>query len=358
MGCLRDGFNRPIKYLRLSVTDRCNFRCFYCMPPEGVPCRDHADILTFEEASLVVKAAAELGLSKVRLTGGEPLIRAGIVDFVRMLARIPGIDDLALTTNGVLLEAKARDLKDAGLRRVNVSLDTLRPDRFHRITSVDAFAKVVAGIEAAHAVGLVPIKINIVAIRGVNDDELLDFAELTMKKEWNIRFIELMPLGRTGASQNGGYISVGEMKDIISRFGDLQPVPNHRRDNGQVEHAGDNGDSCSANGNGNEAGNLLDVEGPAKYYRFPGALGTIGFISPVSEHFCFNCNRLRLTADGRLRPCLLWDKEIDLRTPLRAGATLEDVKQLLTAGAFLKPEGHRLAEHVSPQGRTMSEIGG
>ncbi|MBI4320333.1 MAG: GTP 3',8-cyclase MoaA [Chloroflexi bacterium] len=348
---MRDGFNRPISYLRLSVTDRCNFRCFYCMPPEGVPWRQPAEILTYEEATLVVRAATELGVKKVRLTGGEPLVRSGIVEFVRMLAEIPGIDDLALTTNGLLLEAKAKALKEAGLRRVNVSLDTLRPDRFKSITGVDAFSKVVAGIDAAYAVGLTPVKVNVVAMRGVNDDELLDFAALTMEKEWNIRFIELMPLGQTDAGKNGAYLSVSEMRDIISRLGALEPAPPRGHGNGAY-HEDFKGEHVT------DGENTVVVDGPARYFRLPGAPGTIGFISPVSEHFCFNCNRLRLTADGRLRPCLLWDKEIDLRTPLRAGATLEDVKRLFEEAACIKPEGHRLAEHVAPECRTMSEIGG
>ncbi len=339
MACLRDGFNRPISYLRISVTDRCNFRCFYCMPQEGVEPRCHTDILTYEEMALVIRAAAELGTNKVRLTGGEPLVRSGIIEFVRMVAEISGIDDLAMTTNGVLLAANARALKEAGLRRVNVSLDTLKRDRFEKITSVPAFDKVLAGIEAAHEVGLHPIKINVVAVRGVNDDELVDFAAMTLDHDWNVRFIELMPIGQSASYSDKGYLPVGEIKERIAALGPLQPEE-------------------PAEALPKEMGTDIARMGPARYFRLPGAKGTIGFISPVSDHFCFNCNRLRLTSDGRLRPCLLWDKEIDLRMPLRQGATIEDIKRLIVDAAAIKPEGHRLSERVVPVGRIMSEIGG
>ncbi|MDA8188642.1 MAG: GTP 3',8-cyclase MoaA [Dehalococcoidales bacterium] len=347
MACLRDGFNRPIQYLRVSVTDRCNFRCFYCMPQQGVQNRRHSEILTYEEIALIVRAAAGLGLSKVRITGGEPLVRLGIVDLVRMLAEIPGIDDLAMTTNGFLLATHARALKEAGLRRVNVSLDTLKPDRFARITGAPALKRVIAGIEEAREAGLRPIKINVVALRGVNDDELADFAAVTIEKEWNVRFIELMPLGQTAAWGSGSYLPVDEIKEIIGALGPLEP---DAPDEPKPDAADQRGEP--------ERSALPTTIGPARYCRLPGAKGTIGFISPVSDHFCFNCNRLRLTADGRLRPCLLWEDEIDLRTPLREGATLEDVKGLLTHAAAIKPEGHRLSERIVPVGRVMSEIGG
>ena len=347
--CLRDGFNRPINYLRISVTDRCNFRCFYCMPKDGVPFKSHEEILTYEEIALVVRAAADLGITKVRLTGGEPLVRYGFVNLVKMLAKIPGIDDLAMTTNGVLLAQHAVALKQAGLRRVNVSLDTLNPERFARITGVAAFDKVLAGIEAAEAAGLTPVKINVVAVKGVNDDEIIDFARLTLRRNWNVRFIELMPLGCAPASNADGYLPVQEIKEIVGTVGTLDPYPpvvQVQKPSGREGESGLATPTC------------LDGNGPARYYRLPGAVGTIGFISPVSEHFCFNCNRLRLTSDGRLRPCLLWDDEIDVRSALRAGATADEIRQLLVDAVIMKPKGHRLEEQIAPAGRTMSEIGG
>jgi cyclic pyranopterin phosphate synthase len=324
-----DNFNRPISYLRISVTDRCNLRCVYCMPPEGVPCRSHEEILRYEEIDLVVRAAASLGISKVRLTGGEPLVRLGFADLVRMLARIPGIDDLAMTTNGTLLARYAAELAQAGLKRVNVSLDTLQPERFRQITRRGDLAAVFEGISAAREVGLVPLKVNTVVVRGLNDDEVVDFARLTLEGDWHVRFIELMPLGTNAAWAGDGYVSVGEVRRRIEdALGELMPA--------KV-------------GVGN---------GPARYYRLPGAVGTIGFISPVSEHFCYQCNRLRLTADGRLRPCLLSDYEMDLRTPLRQGAGLTEVRELLIRSIRAKPERHHLDESISPRERAMSEIGG
>jgi len=323
-----DAFNRSISYLRISVTDRCNLRCVYCMPEEGVPQRSHSEILRYEEILLVVRAAASLGISKVRLTGGEPLVRLGLVDLVRELAAIPGVDDLAMTTNGTLLTRYADELAAAGLQRVNISLDTLRPERFTQITRRGQLADVLAGIEAAKTAGLTPVKINTVVVRGLNDDELLDFARLTQNDEWHVRFIELMPIGANVGWAKDGYLPVAEMQSRIeTTLGVLEPVK-------------------------------LRGSGPARYYRLPGGKGTVGFISPVSEHFCYQCNRLRLTADGRLRPCLLSDYEIDLRTPLRAGAGEKEIVQLLTAAIGNKPEGHHLAAGKAPRGRTMSEIGG
>ena len=324
-----DNFNRPISYLRISVTDRCNLRCVYCMPPEGVPWRSHEEILRYEEIELIVRAAASLDISKVRLTGGEPLVRLGFAELVRMLARIPGIDDLAMTTNGTLLARYAAELAQAGLKRVNVSLDTLQPERFRQITRWGDLAPVFEGIAAAREAGLVPLKVNTVVVRGLNDDEVVDFARLTLEGDWHVRFIELMPLGANTAWAGDGYVSIGEVRRRIEdALGELVPA--------KV-------------GVGN---------GPARYYRLPGAVGTIGFISPISEHFCYQCNRLRLTADGRLRPCLLSDYEIDLRTPLRLGGGLTEVRELLIRSIGAKPQGHRLDESIAPRERAMSEIGG
>lgn len=324
-----DSFNRPISYLRVSVTDRCNLRCVYCMAPEGVPWRPHEDILRYKEIEMVVRAAAELGISKVRLTGGEPLVRLGMVDLVAMLARIPGLDDLAMTTNGILLARYAQELKAAGLRRVNVSLDTLRPERFRRITRLGELSDALECIAAAKQAGLVPVKVNTVVIRGLNDDEVVDFACLTYAPDWHVRFIEVMPLGDHAGWAGNGYVPLDEVRERIEReLGELIPAK------------------------------LGDGGGPARYYRLPGAEGTVGFITPISDHFCYQCNRLRLTADGKLRPCLLFDGEIDLRTPLRQGATIEDIKRLIVEAVCAKPERHHLSEQVIPQRRTMSEIGG
>ncbi len=327
-----DAYNRPISYLRISVTDRCNLRCIYCMPPEGVPACTHDDILRYEEIETVVRAAAELGISKVRLTGGEPLARLGLVDLVRQIAAIPGIDDLAMTTNGTLLARCAAELAQAGLHRVNVSLDTLRPERFRRITRRGRLEDVLAGMEAARAAGLDPIKINTVVIRGMNDDEVIDLARQTRQAGWHVRFIELMPVGNGGLLDERWeerVVTAGEIRTRIeAALGNLEPAK------------------------------MRVGSGPARYYRLPGAEGTLGFITPISEHFCYRCNRLRLTADGQLRPCLLSDAELDLRTPLRQGATVAEIKALLLEGIARKPMQHHLDECERPENRAMSEIGG
>jgi cyclic pyranopterin phosphate synthase len=324
---LSDSFQRPINYLRISVTDRCNLRCIYCMPEAGVDLISHYDILSYEEIYSVVKAAAELGITKVRLTGGEPLVRAGIADLVSLLAGIDTIEDIALTTNGILLAQHASELKEAGLNRVNISLDTLKPDRFRKITRCGTLANTLEGIEAAQTAGLTPVKINMVVMAGVNDDELTDFAAKTVRDGWNVRFIELMP-SSANEPVASKLVSVSEMKKRIETMGKLEPS--------QVE-----------------AGN-----GPAKYFRLPGAKGTVGFISPVTEHFCIQCNRLRLTADGKLRPCLLNDDEIDLKEPLRSGASLEELKILISKAIASKPKGHRLAEGAGSKGKPFSQVGG
>jgi len=325
MGCL-DNFNRSISYLRVSVTDRCNLRCMYCMPPDGVPWVAHESILRYEEIVRIVRVGAGLGISKVRLTGGEPLVRAGIESLVSMLAAVPGVDDIAMTTNGILLQRYANILAQAGLHRVNVSLDTLRPDRFRAITRLGNLEDVERGIRAAHEAGLEPVKINVVLMRGVNDDEVVDFARRTLAEPFHVRFIEEMPVGQAG---RGNFLPVAEARaQIEAEFGPLEAA--HQR-----------------KGNG-----------PASYYRIPGAQGTIGFISAVSEHFCHHCNRLRLTADGRLRPCLLSEAEIPLREALRSGITDEQLRELFLSAVVAKPERHQLAEGALPAGRSMSQIGG
>lgn len=324
---LSDSFDRPINYLRISITDRCNLRCIYCMPLEGIETLHHNDILRYEEILKVAQAASQLGINKIRLTGGEPLVRAGLSDLVRMLAGIDGIDDLSVTTNGMLLRGKAQELKEAGLDRVNVSLDSLKPERFEQITRIGNLAEVLSGIEAAREAGLNPVKINMVVMRGVNDDEIVDFARKTIDEEWHIRFIEFMPVGNGQHEGRERFIPISEITERIETLGVLEP---HK----------------------------LDGNGPAKYFKLNGSRGTIGFISPVSEHFCFQCNRLRLTADGKLRPCLLSDDEIDLRGPIREGASVNDLKILVKQAIDSKPECHNLKIGTTAQNRSMCQIGG
>ena len=324
---LSDSFQRPINYLRISVTDRCNLRCVYCMPEEGVSLMPHSDILSYEEIYTVVKAAAEMGINKVRLTGGEPLVRVGLPELVKMLASIDTIDDISLTTNGVLLSQNAAELKRAGLNRVNISLDSLKPDRFRQMTRCGNLADTLEGIEVARAVGLNPVKINVVVVAGVNDDELLDFAARTVSDGWHVRFIELMPVnGEEPVTSK--LVSVSDMKRRLDPLGKMEP--------------------CRVS-----VGN-----GPAKYFRLPDAAGTIGFITPVTEHFCYQCNRLRLTADGKLRPCLLSEEEIDLREPLRSGASADELKDLVEEAIIRKPKGHHLSEGSKRRGRPFSQVGG
>ncbi len=322
---LSDSFQRPINYLRISVTDRCNLRCVYCMPPEGIALMSHYDVLSYEEIFTLVKAAAELGIDRVRLTGGEPLVRAGLPDLVKMIASIKTITDISLTTNGILLAKYAADLKAAGLQRVNVSLDTLKPERFKQITRCGDLEETLKGIETAEKVGLNPVKINMVVMAGVNDDELPDFARKTIKDGWNVRFIEHMPVN---GEDSINLVSVKEMKKRLDFLGKMEPF---KLDKGN---------------------------GPAKYFRFPDAKGTVGFITPVTEHFCYQCNRLRLTADGKLRLCLLREDEIDLRQPLRAGASVEELKTLITKAIAAKPKEHQLADGTIHKGRPFSQVGG
>jgi GTP 3',8-cyclase len=332
---LLDHWGRKVTYLRVSVTDRCNLRCVYCMPSEGVALQSRESVLTFEEIAAVVRLAAEHGVHKIRLTGGEPLVRSGLPALIRMIAEVPGIDDISLTTNGLLLERMAESLRDAGLRRINVSLDTLNPEKFARITRGGSFATVWRGLEAAEKLGLTPIKINAVAMRGVNDDELVDLARLSIDRGWHVRFIELMPVSNQQLWGPGFpepasiYLSIPEIKKALEPLS-LAPVPGHLHD------------------------------GPAREFQAAGAQaaggqGRIGFISPLSEHFCEECNRLRMTADGVFRPCLLQDVEVPFLSALRAG---EDVLPLMMKAIDSKPSGHELALQNLPQNRCMNQIGG
>jgi cyclic pyranopterin phosphate synthase len=324
---ISDSFQRPINYLRISVTDRCNLRCVYCMPETGVTLMSHYDILTYEEIYTVAEVAAGLGINKIRLTGGEPLVRSGLTDLIRMLVGIAAVDDISLTTNGIILAPHAAALKEAGLHRVNISLDTLRPERFRQITRCGELADTLAGIKAAREAGLDPVKINMVVMAGVNDDEIIDFSRKTVNDGWHVRFIEYMPVNGEEPVV-ARLFPVSEMKKRIETLGVLEPW--------KVE-----------------VGN-----GPAKYFRLPGAAGTIGFITPVTEHFCYQCNRLRLTADGKLRPCLLSEEEVDLRGSLRRGASAEEFKVLIKKAIADKPQRHHLADGKKLNGRPFSQVGG
>lgn len=327
---MHDEFARDINYLRISVTDRCNLRCVYCMPPEGVALTERDRILRNEDFLAIIRAAVKTGIRKIRLTGGEALVRKGIVDLVREIARIDAIDDVAMTTNGILLPQFAYPLKKAGLKRVNISLDTLKPERFREITRLGELGQVWDGIQAARRVGLKPIKLNVVAMRGFNDDEIMDFVDLTRKMPLHVRFIELMPIGASDNWAAEKMITVPEIRDIIAAGGvALEPAKP-------------------------VAGN-----GPAKYFRVPGAVGTVGFISAISDHFCSNCNRLRLTSEGQLRPCLQSPAEVDLRTPLRTGMSEDELAALISQAVGLKPERHTMAtDGWHENTRTMSQIGG
>jgi cyclic pyranopterin phosphate synthase len=325
---MRDQYGRKLTDLRISLTDRCNLRCVYCMPADGIDFRPPEDLLQDDELRLLVRVAAELGVRKVRLTGGEPTVRPGLVELVRDIAAMPGMEDVALTTNGLLLDRLAAPLAGAGLRRVNVSLDTLDPEKFARITRGGRVEQVTAGIAAAEAAGLLPIKINAVIVRGFNDEDVVPLAALTLARPWDVRFIEMMPFGSVGDFAEAGIVTSEETMGKIERaLGSLVPLD-------------------------------LSGEDPSRTYRLPDAQGRLGFISPVSQPFCAKCGRLRLTADGRLRLCLLRDDEADLLTPLREGKSYEEIKELFRAAAFRRPFGHALAEAMYPQARVMIQIGG
>lgn len=312
---------RVIDYLRISITDRCNFRCRYCMPPGGISFRKHEDILSFEEIVRFTRVAAGLGITRVRITGGEPLVRRECTRLLASLSSLPGIEDLSLTTNGALLPSHAEQLKAAGLSRINISMDSLDPERFSRITRGASLAPVLAGLDKALEVGFAPVKINAVMLAGI-EEELEDFVDLAMERPVHVRFIEFMPIGR----RMGGvwkFIPRQQLMDRLSAFGDLEAV--------EPPTGG----------------------GPARYYRFAGARGTIGFISSISDHFCENCNRLRLTADGKLRNCLFSDAETDVRPLINGDAAR--LGQAILASINSKKFDRR---GERPVARTMSQIGG
>ena len=321
---------RVINYLRLSVTDRCNLRCMYCMPEEGVNFVPHDAILSYEEMLHLVELCVRKGIRKVRLTGGEPLVRKGFMDFLKNLGKTEGLDEISLTTNGVLLKEFAAGIREAGILRVNISLDTLQPERFFRITGRDLFKQVWEGILEAEQAGFNPIKINVVAIKGVNDDEIVDFASLTFEKPYHIRFIEHMPINGSGGWGHDRFISSNEILNKVESLGEIRRIEN---------------------------GSNLD--GPANRFIFKKGIGEIGLIEAMSNHFCGACNRLRLTADGHLRSCLFSDNEIDIIGPLRQGKDDDTILELIEKAIGEKPENHEiLSQEPRKCVRRMSSIGG
>lgn len=323
---LRDQHGRAIEYLRISVTDRCNFRCVYCMPEAGLDWLPKRDILSYEEITEVVRQLAPLGLRRLRITGGEPTIRPDLVALVRMLRAVPGIEDIALSTNGVKLPTLAPALAEAGLDRVNLSADSLRPERIAAIARRSLGFDPVVALRAALDAGLAPVKLNVVVMRGINDDEVLDFARLSLELPVHVRFIELMPVGEMAHLTDTHIVPSDEVLARISTLGALAPVEGPARGNG-----------------------------PAAYHQFAGAPGTVGVITPMTHTYCGSCNRVRLTADGRLRTCLYGDHEVNLREPLRAGARLEP---LFVQALAEKPLEHGLHQLRVGGLRALSEVGG
>lgn len=330
---LIDRFGRKHDYLRISVTDRCNLRCVYCMPPEGVPFVPHSEILSYEQITEVVRVGAKLGIRRLRLTGGEPLVRKDIEKLVAQLAAIEGIEDIALTTNGIFLAKKAQALKDAGVTRINLSLDTMDPEKFAMVTRGGDVKRVLDALHTSIAVGFSPIKLNVVLMKGVNDNEVADFLKLSMEHPIQVRFIEYMPIGHENDEWRTKYLPLTYVHTICDQLG----VPYGPTD-------------------------LVYGNGPAENFRFEGAKGSFGLIHPVSEHFCSNCNRLRLTADGFLKPCLYWDEELNVK---RALGDEEALTQLFNKALEVKPENHEMANALNhetkshkPTTRRMSQIGG
>ena len=326
---LPDKQDRTTNYLRLSITDRCNLRCMYCMPEEGVAFKPHENILTYEEILHLVDISVQCGIRKIRITGGEPLVRKGFIPFLKKLGENKGLNEITLTTNGVLLKEYAAKLKECGICRINISLDSLKPERFSRITGRDWFNQVWEGIREAERQGFDPIKINVVAIRGVNDDEILDFARLTIDKPYHVRFIELMPVGKENSWTQEKFISIKEITEIIKGLGELSPVESQ------------------------------SLDGPAQRYVIDGGRGEIGLIGALTHHFCEQCNRLRMTAEGHLRACLFSDQEIDVKSPLRAGKDDDYILSKMRQAIHTKHKDKGSVKS-SPRKcvRQMSSIGG
>lgn len=328
-----DKYKRNINYLRVSITDRCNLRCTYCRPKEGISLKGHEDILRYEQILRVVGQAVKMGFIKVRITGGEPLVRRGFVEFVQRLKKIEGLEDISLTTNGILLERFAKDIFAAGVKRINISLDSLDADRFREITGGGNLDDVLRGIDAADKAGFAPIKINTVVIRGFNDDEALEFARLAMKKPYQIRFIELMPVSMVNINQPREFMPNAELLKRIQKHFRLEESEKKKQ----------------------------SADGPARIFSLAGGAGEIGFINPVSDHFCSTCNRLRLTADGKLRACLLNESEVDLKKALARNCSDEELAGLIGRAIMLKPEKHDLDctdRNLKKCYRDMSDIGG
>ena len=327
---LYDPLSRRIDYLRISVTDRCNLSCLYCKPRTQLKVLPHDDILKYEEILRLTGVAVRLGISHVRITGGEPLVRRGVTGFIASLRALDGIEDISLTTNGVLLAEVASELRGAGVSRLNISLDTLDPWKFSRITGTDAWEHVWRGITVSEELGFDPVKINVVPVRGVNEDEIAAFARLTLDRGLHVRFIEFMPIGAKDRWCRDVCVTSDEVRAVIEReIGPLAPFASRRS------------------------------AGPSNNYQIAGAQGVIGFISPITKHFCKSCRRLRLTADGKIRPCLLSDTEIDIKTPLRGGCDDAELERLLNVALEVKPERHYLGTGSTDcWQRTMSGIGG
>jgi cyclic pyranopterin phosphate synthase len=323
-----DRFGRQINYLRISLTDKCNLRCVYCMP-EDITFRPRQELLQDDELSRLVKIFAELGFRKFRLTGGEPTVRLNFLDIVRDIVNTPGVQTVAMTTNGLMLDKLAQPLADIGLQRVNISIDTLNPQKFKKITRWGKVEEVLNGIQAAEEAGL-EVKLNCVVVRDYNDQEdVIDLARLTLQNAWQVRFIEMMPFGDVAGFQQAGIVPEEELRATIARA--LGPL--------KMENGG-------------------QLDGEARLFRLEGAPGALGFISSVTQPFCASCNRARLTADGRLRLCLLREKEVNLMAPLRDGAGDDELKEIITKAIWWKPWGHQLGEDIIPLNRVMSEIGG
>ena len=323
-----DSFGRRINYMRISLTDACNLRCVYCMPKDQT-FMQRSHLMTDEELLFLVRVGASLGVNKIRLTGGEPTVRPNLVELVRAIARTPGVTDLAMTTNGLQLGKLARPLADAGLKRVNISIDTLDPQKFQRITRWGHIDDVWRAIRASEEAGLVPLKLNSVVVRNFNDgQDMIDLASLTLENDWEVRFIEMMPFGDITEFQQTNVVTYHEMRERIETvFGPLEEAS-------------------------------YDFVDPSRPFRIPGAMGALGFISSVTEPFCQGCGRVRLTADGKLRLCLLREDEVDLLTPLRQGASFDEMRALMRDGAFHKPWGHSLSQGLIAENRAMNQIGG
>ncbi len=325
---LVDREKRHLNYLRISITDRCNLRCLYCVPDGRIPKLGHEEILSYEEILRIVGIGIRLGIRKVRITGGEPLVRKGAIDLLGRLTRIRELEDVSLTTNGVLLAANAQRIFDAGIRRVNISLDSLDRKKYAQITGNDQFNRVWAGIEQARKIGFNPIKINVVAMRGINEDEIIDFGRLSLDHPYHIRFIEYMPIGNSRTSSRNQVLTP-EIQEKIATIGELVPVGNGQND------------------------------GPARRYQIAGAMGEVGFISALSHHFCSHCNRLRLTADGKLRACLLSDHHESLKDVLRNSGSDEQLAEIFRTAVRHKAAKHQLCLNgVATVKDQMQGIGG